>query len=273
MNDTHRKRMQPRDCLYHHLNQGDDTDSATTETHQKALNLREQYSVSFDIALIAETQSEAQQLMDRILELPGTCFPESVNYFDRHRFSAHGLDLPWPERQFDELHLLCSSPGQLPPKGLLDRLAGTIHIHHLAPFMAQAHPGYRSYLWCTEQALCEFWASLYLAREIQSIPGLNWDSYPTWQLPENCIGQAVISCGSTPNAAMASLLAQTEHTRLTTAVDAILVIEGNYGLSIGDYVDLLNLLEAEIKCDVAPTGWVTPGYSGYGLKLLTFSPL
>ena len=36
---------------------------------------------------------------------------------------------------------------------------------------------------------------------------------------------------------------------------------------------LLILLEAEIKCDIAPTGWVAPEYSGYGLKLLTFGPL
>jgi hypothetical protein len=108
---------------------------------------------------------------------------------------------------------------------------------------------------------------------MQSIPGLNWDSYPTWRLPEHCIGQTVTSWGSTPNAAIDSLLTQAGHTRLTTVVDAILVIEGNYDLSIGDYVDLLNRLEAEIKCDVAPTGWVTPEYSGYGLKLLTFGPI
>ena len=63
------------------------------------------------------------------------------------------------------------------------------------------------------------------------------------------------------------------HTRLTNAVDVLLVIEGNYDLSLGDYVDLLNQLEAEIKCDVAPSGWVAPEYSGYGLKLLTFGPL
>jgi len=44
-------------------------------------------------------------------------------------------------------------------------------------------------------------------------------------------------------------------------------------MSIGDYCDLLILLEAEIKCDIAPTGWVAPEYSGYGLKLLTFGPL
>ncbi len=272
MNDAHRKHMQPRDCLYHLLNQGDDTDSATTETHQEALNLREQYSVCFDIALIAETQAEAQRLADQILELPRAYFPESINSLDRHRFSAHGLDEPWPEQQFDELHFFCSSPDQLPPASRLDRLAGIIHIHHLAPCMAQAYPGYRSYLWCNEQALCDFWASLYLAREMQSIPGLNWDSYPTWQLPEHCIGQAVTSWGATPNAAIDSLLVRAGHTRLTNAVDVLLVIEGNDDLLLGDYVDLLNRLEVEIKCDIAPTGWVAPEYSGYGLKLLTFGP-
>lgn len=89
---------------------------------------------------------------------------------------------------------------------------------------------------------------------MQSIPGLNWDSYPTWQLPEHCIGQAVTSWGATPNAAIDSLLVQAGHTRLTNAVDVLLVIEGNDDLLLGDYVDLLNRLEVEIKCDIAPTG-------------------
>lgn len=273
MNEAHRKRMQPRNCLYHLLNQGDDTGSAATETHQEALNLREQYSVSFDIALIAVTQAEAQRLADQILELPRAYFPESINCLDRHRFSAHGLDEPWPEQQFDELHFFCSPRDPLPPASDLDRLAGIINIHYLAPRMAQAYPGYRSYLWCNEQALCDFWASLYLAREMQSIPGLNWDSYPTWQPPEHCIGQAVTSWDSTPNAAIDSLLVQAGHIRLTNAVGALLVIECNDDLLLGDYVDLLNRLEVEIKCDFAPTGWVTPKYSGYGLKLLTFGPI
>ena len=65
---------------------------------------------------------------------------------------------------------------------------------------------------------------------------------------------------------------QAGHTRLTNAVDVLLVIEGNDDLLLGDYVDLLNRLEVEIKCDIAPTGWVAPEYSGYGLKLLTFGP-
>ena len=272
MNDAHRKRMQPHDYLYHRLNQGDDTDSAVPETHWKSLGPQELFSGSFEIALIAESQAEAQRLVDQVLAPSRAYFPERTNCFDRHRFSAHGLDELWPEQQFDELHFFCSSPDQPPPASHLDRLAGIIHMHHLAPCIAQEYPGYRSYLWCTEQALCDFWASLYLAREMQSIPGLNWDSYPTWQLPEHCIGQAVTSWGATPNAAIDSLLVQAGHTRLTNAVDVLLVIEGNDDLLLGDYVDLLNRLEVEIKCDIAPTGWVAPEYSGYGLKLLTFGP-
>lgn len=273
MNDEYLYSMQPHDYPDYLLNQGDNTDSATTETYWKSPGPREQISVSFKIALIAETQAEAQRLADQLLERLKAYTPESANCFSRHSFSAHGLDQPWPEQQFDELHFLCSSPDQPLPASHLDRLAGIINIHHLAPCMAQAHPGYRSYLWCTEKDLCDFWASLYLAREMRSIPGLKWDRYPKWQLPEHCIGQAATSWGSTPIAAIDSLIAQAGYTKLTTALDALLVIEGNYDFTLGDYVDILDRLETRIKCDVVPTGWLNPTYSGYGLKLLTFDPI
>lgn len=271
MSNSRRSRWQPRGYFYQLLNQADDIESAAIDAAQKTLDLRERYSINFDIALVAETQAKAQQLLG-MLKQSSAALLAKANCFNRHRFTAHGLDQPWPERHFDEIHWLSSSSEEPPPSDFLSDMADVIHVHHLAPCKPLPCSGCRTYLWHTEQALAEFWTSLYLAREMPSIPGLDWDSYSSWQPAELCIGQAVTSRGPTPSAATAALLAQVKHARLSTAAEAILVIEGSYDLSIGDYVDILRTLESEVGCDVIPTGWTAPTYSGCGLRLLTFCP-
>lgn len=270
MRDTYRSRGNPHS---YRPNQGDDVASHGVNTDQEDLDLRAQHSANFKIAWVADTQAAAERQLNCILQLLGLVLPESANGFNRHHLSAHGLDQSWPGQKFDELHLLRSALDPPLPTDHLDRLADIIHIHHLAPCRAQAYPGCRSYLWSTEQALCGFWASLYLARERQNIPALDWDSYCAWQPAEGCIGQAITSWGATPAAAIDALLAQKQHAKLATRADSLLVIEGSRNLSIGDYVDILEAFENEFGYEVISTGWTAPDYPGCGLKLLTFSPL
>lgn len=262
------------DYLYHLLNQDGDIEDQATDTPQETQSARGPSSSHFSIAWIAETQAEAQSMVDRILALPVSGFPRQANGFDRHLFFAHGLDQGWPTtssgQRFDEVHWLRSaSNNPLPPH--LDQLGGIIHVHHLAPCKAQAYPGFRSYQWRTEQALSELWTSLYLAREMQCIPGLNWDSYSAWQPAESCIGKATVAWGATPADAIDALLAEAKQATFAATTEAILIIEGNYDLSIGDYIDMLTAFEKEIGCNAIPTGWAIPDYAGCGLKLLYFS--
>lgn len=56
------------------------------------------------------------------------------------------------------------------------------------------------------------------------------------------------------------------------ALDALLVIEANYDLTWGDYASVMEQVGKAIGHDAVPTGWMTANYSGYGLKLLVFSP-
>ena len=153
----------------------------------------------------------------------------------------------------------------------LTGLADTIHIHHFTQAKPPAYPQFRSYLWQSQQELAAFWASLYLAREIRGIPGLKWDSsasYPSG----STVGQTAAGWGSTPTAAVASLLANTPLAMRSCALDALLVIEANYDFTWGGYATVIEQVSKAIGRDVIPTGWMTANYSGCGLKLLVFSP-
>lgn len=153
----------------------------------------------------------------------------------------------------------------------LSGLADTIHIHHFTQTKTQVYPPFRSYKWQSQRELAAFWASLYLAREIRGIPGLKWDSFASY-LSGQTVGQTAAGWGSTPTAAVASLLANTPLAMRNFALDALLVIEANYDLTWGDYASVMEHVGKAIGHNVVPTGWMISNYSGYGLKLLVFSP-
>lgn len=226
---------------------------------------------SFEIALLAATENEAKQLMESLLKHCNTVLPVYGSRCGKHRFTALSQEQICTEQRFYELHWLCSSVDSSVPTEQLSELADIIHIHYFTPARPHLHTSHRTYLWRNQLELTAFWASLYLARELSSIPGLNWSSYPAWSL-ESCIGQATAGWGSTHKEAVSSLLSQIGHDTRACALQALLVIESNHSLTFGDYVDVLEQMDLVIECDVIPTGWLADGYSGYGLKLLLFGP-
>lgn len=226
---------------------------------------------SFEIALLAATETEAKQLMESLLKHCNTVLPVDGSRCGKHHFTALSQERICPEQRFDELHWLCSPANHSVPEEQLSELADIIHIHYFPPTRPHLYTSFRSYLWRTQLELTTFWASLYLAREMSSIPGLNWNSYPSRSLGSS-IGQATAGWGSTPTEAVASLLTQTGYETRTRALQALLVIESNVSMTFGDYIDVLEQLDLVIQCDVIPTGWLTDEYSGYGLKLLLFGP-
>lgn len=262
-----RKGWRLRDYLYHVLYQGEDVESA----RQSVGHQHPDYRCGIEIALIAATEAVAKQLVGSILKHCSTALPIDEWRCGKLNFTALGLDQTWPNRSFDELHWLCTSSGSATPWEHLPGLVDTIHIHHFTQDKPPPYPHFRNYQWRNQQELAAFWASLYLAREIRGIPGLNWDSYAPWS-PGPTIGQTAAGWGATPTAAVASLLANTPPAMCSSALHALLVIEANYDFTPGDYVSVLEQLGKVIECDVIPTGWLTADYSGCGLKLLIFSP-
>lgn len=266
-----RNGWRPRDYLYHLLGLGEDVEGARKIVENQFTDIQRLSTSNFEVALIAATEAEARQLVSCILQRCSTALPIDGGRCGQLNFTALGQNQAWPDKSFDEFHWLCAPSDSAMPWEHLSGAADTLHVHYFTQAEPPAYPHFRSYLWGSQQELAAFWASLYLAREIRGIPGLKWDSYASWS-PGSTIGQTAAGWGSTPTAAIASLLANTPLAMRSCARDALLVVEANYGFTWGDYADVMEHVGKAIGRDVIPTGWMSANYSGYGLKLLVFSP-
>jgi hypothetical protein len=262
------RRWRPGDYLYPLYCQGEEVEGAARFLAHQTPKRQELTMGHFEIALAAATNAEARQMMHCMLKHCGPGQRECR----RHRFTTLGLDQNGPRRRFDEVHWLNTSVSATTPWEYLFVLADTVHIHHFAPPGPPLQTSARHYQWRNRQELVSFWVSLYLAREGPCIPGLDWSSYATWS-PGPCLGHASAGRGATPAAAVAALLAQTEPAIQGNAVHALLVIEANHSLTLGDYASIVELLETAIGCEVIATGCLSANYADYALRLLAFGPV
>lgn len=221
----------------------------------------------YEIALVAATHAEAA----RLLALMATAMRKHSNSTAKHRFTAYGLDQGWrPLQPFDEVHWINTSTNPLPQSEHLASAGRIVHIHQLGSGDIPRRPGIRAYRWASETVLTEFWASFYLAWDASGLLSLDWNSYFTWQPPQQSLGLVISSWGRGPGTTSDMLLTQAAATRLATNLNAILIIEGNTSTTLGDCLDIVDALESNLEFAITTTSWVNPCYSGYGLKLLTF---
>lgn len=265
------RRWQPRDYLYHLHCQGEDLESPTQLQRYQTQCRRELIVGRFEIALVAATDTEAKQVLRCILKRCNVAHAVGQQHCGLHHFTALGLNQDWPKQRFNEVHWLNSLATSTTPWERLSELADTVHVHHFAPPGPVLQSSAHHYQWRNQQDLVAFWASLYQAREASNIPGLDWSSYATWSTGL-CLGQVSAGWGDTSGAAVAALLAQMKPEMHGHAAQALLVIETNNNFTLGDYVNILELLGTTIGCEVIATGWQAADYVGYGLKLLAFSP-
>ncbi|GLZ88082.1 hypothetical protein Pres01_41330 [Metapseudomonas resinovorans] len=265
------RRWRPRDFLYYLHCQGEDVESAKRGLAHQYPDYRELTMGHFEIALVAATDTEARQVLHGMRKHCGVAHPIGQRHWGRHHFTALGLNQNWPRRRFDELHWLNTTASGTTPWERLSESADTVHIHHFAPPGPVLQIPARHYQWRSRQDLVSFWASLYLAREGPCIPGLDWSSYANWSTGAS-LGHASVGRGATPAAAVAALLAQTEPAVLGNAVHALLVIEANHSLTLGDYASILELLGTAIGCEVIATGYLSANYADHALRLLAFGP-
>lgn len=260
-----------RDQVYSLLRQGRSLAGIPECTIREILSPEEQDLEAtpkvYEIALVAATHAEAE----RLLALMATAMRKHSNSTAKHRFTAYGLDQGWrPLQSFDEVHWINTSTNPLQQSEHLVSAGRIVHIHQLGPGDISTKPGVRTYRWTSETALTEFWASFYLAREASGFLRLNWDSYFAWQPPQQSLGLAASSWGKGPGTAIDMLLTQAAATRLAIDLNAVLIIEGNTSTTLGDCLEIVHALESNLEFAITTTSWVSPSYSGYGLKLLTF---
>lgn len=256
-----------RDYLCYLFNQGESL-ASPRRAHDQIAVQELPHLDAYEIGLIAATQLEA----DRFLGLVTKAMRKHLPNPTKHRFTAYGLDQAWrPQQLFDEVHWLNDNPGSPLPEEILVSLGRLVHIHCPQIRNAKLQPGFRTYHWSSEGNMVEFWASLYLSRELSCLLDLDWESYFLWQPRTNCIATVNVGWGATPSAAVNALLASEDATNPSHFDGEILIVEGGIDTCIGDYVDIVDALERSLEPNFVSTGWVSVNYSGYGLKLLRFS--
>lgn len=257
-----------RDYLYYQFNLGETTESS----HNTPVQVARQKSPrldTYEIGLIATRQFDA----NRVLALFARTMRKHLPNSSRHRFTAYGLDQAWrPQQLFDEVHWFDDNASSPLPHKILVSLGRLVHIHLPEISNAQLQSEFRTYHWSSEGAMVEFWASLYLSRELCCLFELDWESYFLWQPRISCVAKVNTGWGVSPSAAVDALLASADATNQNHSDGEILVIEGGISSSIGDYVNILNALEGNFEFNFVTTSWVSPNYLGYGLKLLRFRP-
>ncbi len=255
-----------RDYLYYLFNQEESLESTKAALDQMAAQ-EVPHLDTYEVGLIAAKQAEA----DRFMGLVEGAMHKHLSSPTRQRFTAYGLDQAWrPLRLFDEAHWIHGGPTCPLPQEFLASLGSIVHIHLLEQNDTRLPSGFRAYRWRSESDLVEFWASLYLSREMSWFLELDWESYFMWQPRVDCIATVSVGWGATPSAAVNALLASAETTNPSHFDGEILIIEGGIDTRIGDYVDIVDTLERSLELDFVTTGWVSLNYSGYGLKLLRF---
>lgn len=221
------------------------------------------------IGLAAETHTEARQVVNDIQMHCNGLLALGLLHFRRHRFTALDTAQNWSNQRLNEIHWLRASPSDEIPYPRLFAHANIVHVHYLNPSASDTHPHARHYLWRSWDELAAFWASLYVARENPSVPGLDWNSYTTWS-PGPGYGQVTNSWGTTASLAATSLLEQVQPADHPGTAHALLLIESNLDLTIGDLTSVVDRLGAATECQVVATGWLSKGHSGCALKLLRF---
>ena len=255
-----------REYLYYLLNQGEILKSPNSAPRQAVAQESPCLEV-YEVGLFSATQAEADRLNERISGAMGKHLDSPA----RHRFTSYGLDQAWrPQHLFDEIHWLHGLSTCPPPQEFLQSLGSNVHIHLYENSETKLQPGFHTYHWRSEKDLTEFWASLYLSREIGWPLDLDWEGYCMWQPRISCIATVISGWGSTPRDALDALLASVDATNPTDSEVEILIIEGGMDTCLGDYVDIVRALERNLELECITTIWVSPNYSGFGLKLLTF---
>ncbi len=256
-----------RDYLYYQLNLGDSLESPNGACEQMA-DQESPCLNACEIGLIAATQVEADRFLGCIAGAMRKHLPSPA----KHRLTAYGLDQAWrPQQLFDEVHWIHGCPTCPAPQEFLASQGGILHIHLFEHSETRLRPGFRTYHWRSPGELTEFWASLYLSRELGWLLDLDWESYCMWQPRADCIASVSAGWGWTPRAAADALLASVDATNPSHSGGEILIIEGGIDTCLGDYVDIVDALERNFELNCVTTSWVSPNYSGYGLKLLRFS--
>lgn len=226
-----------------------------------------------NIAVIAENKAVAQSWIAQTLHHCKPGVEADATRYGRFRFHACAYDQPLPSEDIHEAHVIVDTKASGLRWQNVEPRAKRVFFHHIGGATEAGFHGGIQYCWNSPEAGSAFYGGLFSRLVRPGIIGLTWEDYADL-LPDSASAQCLLSGAEELDAAVSALRDQAAGPPSERATLALLHIEGNDCLSLGDYLDVCNAAEEFLPslCRLVATVSIAGRANRLDLQLALFSP-
>lgn len=226
-----------------------------------------------NIAVIAENKAVAQSWIAQTLHHCKSGVEADEARYGRFRFHSCAYDQPLPAGDIHEAHVIVDTKASGIRWQDVEPWAKRVFFHHIGGTTEAGLRGGIHYCWSSPEAGSAFCGSLFSRLARPGIIGITWEDYADL-LPDSASAQCLLSGAEKLDAAISALWDQAAGPPSERATLALLHIEGNDCLSLGDYLDVCNAAEEFLPslCRLVATVFIAGRANRLDLQLALFSP-
>lgn len=228
---------------------------------------------SVNIAVIAENKAVAQSWIAQTLRHCKSGVEADEARYGRFLFHSCAYDQPLPAGDIHEAHVIVDTKASGIRWQDVESWAKRVFFHHIGGTTEADLRGGIHYCWSSPEAGSAFCGSLFSRLARPGIIGITWEDYADL-LPDSASAQCLLSGAEKLDAAISALRNQAASPPSERATLALLHIEGNDCLSLGDYLDVCNAAEELLpsQCRLVATVFIAGQANRLDLQLALFSP-
>lgn len=232
----------------------------------------ESSQASVKIAVIAENKAVAQLWITQTLNHCKPVEADATRY-GRFRFHACAYDQPLPTEDIHEAHVIVDTKASSFRRQDVEPRAKRVFFHCIGGATEAGFHGGIQYCWNSPEAGSAFFGGLLSRLASPGIIGITWEDYDDL-LPNSASAQCLLSRAEELDAAISALRDQAAGHPSERTTLALLHIEGNDRLSLGDYLDVCNAAEEFLPslCRLVATVSIADRANRFDLQLALFSP-
>lgn len=226
-----------------------------------------------NIAVIAENKAVAQSWITQILLHCKPGVDANDARYGRFRFHACAYDQSLPVEDIHEAHVIVDTNAPGFRWQDVEAWGRRVFFHRIGGGAEAGFHGGIQYFWDSPEAGSAFCGGLFSRLARSGIIGLTWEDYADL-LPDSASAQCLLSGAEELDAAISALRDQVADPASERATLALLHIEGNDCLSLGDYLDVCKAAEEFLPalCRLVATVSIEVRANRLGLQLILFSP-
>lgn len=226
-----------------------------------------------NIAVIAENRAVAQSWIAQTLNHCKQGVEADEARYGRFRLQACAYDQPVPDGEIHEAHVIVDMKAPGFRWRDFEPWAERVFFHHIGGAAEAGFHGGIQYSWNSPEVGSAFCGGLFSRLSSPGIFGMTWEDYADL-LPDSASAQCLLSGAGELDAAISALRDQAAGPPSERATLALLHIEGNGCLSLGDYLDVCKAAEEFLPalCRLVATVSIEVRANRLGLQLILFSP-